>query len=236
MKTAILLSGQIRDARNCFPTHKTFLIDQYNADVFIDTWSPNNNTLDHRGQLIKNDLTPNDVFDLYKPKFATFEDFDNSPLMTRIGSLSFQSETAYNAYDGTYAYETKIQNVIYMYYKIWRVFELMRQYEQLNNIVYDQVIRMRFDLFFESFPIIECKENTVYVPAGFDHRGGISDLLSMGTRATMQIACSVYTHLLEYYNMGIGLHPESVLRRHFEIEKLNIERFNIRYKLRNEYV
>jgi hypothetical protein len=233
MKTAILISGQVRDARECFPTLRDHIINPYNADVFIETWIPDNNVLDHRGQLISNNLSSDEVLTMYKPKMARFEDFDNSPLIENIKSLNIQARTAY---DGSSAWETKIHNVFFMYYKVWRCFNLMEEYEKVNSVVYDRVFRMRFDLKFDSFPIIEPAEQTVYVPAGFDHRGGINDLLSFGDRKTMQKVCDLFRNLLSYSSQGIGLHPESVLRRHYEIQNLNVQRFDIKYKLRGEYV
>lgn len=233
MKTAILLSGQVRDAKECFSTLKQHLIEPYNADVFIDTWLPKNKVLDHRGNLIEDNLTCDEILELYKPKLAMFEDFDSSPVFQRIKELNITNRTAY---DGTHAWETKIENVFYMYYKVWRCLQHMKHYEAFNAFQYDLVIRARFDLMFESFPIIEPKVRTVHVPAGFDHRGGINDLLSLGNRETMEKVCDLFSKLIQYGSIGIGFHPESILRKHFDLSGLDIDRFPVKYKLRGEYV
>jgi hypothetical protein len=233
MKTAILISGQLRDARNCFPSLKEYVIDLYNADVFIDTWSPSSNLLDHRGQLIPDNLTTQEMLSLYKPKLAMFEDFDDSPLFDRIKQTVNGNKIGY---DGSHAWETKIENVFYMYYKVWRCLQHMKHYEAINNFKYDQVIRMRFDLLFESFPIIQADPGIVYVPAGFDHRGGINDLLSLGNRETMEMICDLFVNLVQYAKAGFGMHPESILRTHIETCGLKINRFPLKYKLRGEYV
>lgn len=233
MKTAILISGQLRDARNCFPSLKEYVIDAYNADVFIDTWSPGNNVLDHRGHLISDNLSPQETLLLYKPKLAMFEDFDNSLFFDRIKKSNIGNKIGY---DGSHAWETKVENVFYMYYKVWRCFQHMKHYESLNNFHYDRVIRMRFDLMFDMFPIIEVEPDSVYVPAGFDHRGGINDLLSLGTRETMEKICDLFSNLVQYAESGVGMHPESVLRTHMERCGLAINRFPLKYKLRGEYV
>jgi hypothetical protein len=233
MKTAILISGQLRDAKNCFLSLKEHVIDSYNADVFIDTWSPGNNLLDHRGQLIPDNLSTQEMLSLYKPKLAMFEDFDNSPLFDRIKHSNIGNKMGY---DGSHAWETKIENVFYMYYKVWRCFQHMKHYEAINSFKYDQVIRMRFDLLFESFPIIQAEHATVYIPAGFDHRGGINDLLSLGTRETMEKICDLFSNLVQYAESGVGMHPESILRTHIERCGVKINRFPLKYKLRGEYV
>jgi len=233
MRTAILLSGQIRDARDCFPTLDQHIIQPYNADVFIDTWVPESQVLDHRGQLITDNLSTQEVLKLYKPKLAMFEDFNASPLFERIRNYKIENRTAY---DGSHAWETKIENVIYMYYKVWRCLQHMKHYEIMNNFTYDRVIRMRFDLQFESFPVVDTQPGNVYVPAGFDHRGGINDLLSMGTRETMEKVCDLFLKTMQYAESGVGFHPESLLRTHMEKCGLVINRFPVRYKLRGEYV
>lgn len=233
MKTAVLISGQVRDAKQCYPTLNEHIIQPYNADVFIDTWAPNSEIIDHRGQLIPNDLSAQEILNLYKPKLALFEDFNSSPLFQRIRDYKIDNRTAY---DGSHAWETKIENVFYMYYKVWTCFKRMKHYEEMNNFRYDRVIRMRFDLLFESFPIVEVAPETVYVPQGFDHRGGINDLLSLGTRETMEKVCGLFTNLVKYANDGVGFHPESILRTHMNRCGLDIDRFPVKYKLRGEYV
>jgi hypothetical protein len=233
MRTAILLSGQIRDAKDCFPTLQEQIIDRYDADVFIDTWVPDSQVLDHRGQLISDNLSTQQVLSLYKPKLAMFEDFNSSPIFSRIKEYKIENRTAY---DGSHAWETKVENIFYMYYKVWRCFLHMAHYEAMNNFRYDRVIRMRFDLRFESFPLIDVQPGAVYVPAGFDHRGGINDLLSLGTRETMEKVCDLFTKLVEYSNSNVGFHPESILRTHMDKCGLAINRFPIKYKLRGEYV
>jgi hypothetical protein len=233
MRTAILLSGQVRDAKECFPTLQEHIIEAYNADVFIDTWVPESQVLDHRGQLISDNLSPQQILSLYKPKLAMFEDFNSSPLFNRIREYKIENKTAY---DGSYAWETKVENIFYMYYKVWRCFHHMAHYEAINDFKYDVVIRMRFDLAFDSFPMIDVKPGIVYAPAGFDHRGGINDLLSLGARETMEKVCALFANLVEYSSSGVGFHPESILRTHMDKCALTIERFHTRYKLRGEYV
>jgi hypothetical protein len=233
MKTAVLLSGQVRDAKECFPTLQEHIINRYDADVFIDTWVPDSQVLDHRGQLIADNLSTQQILSLYKPKLAVFEDFNSSPIFSSIKEYKIQNRTAY---DGSHAWETKIENIFYMYYKVWRCFHHMAHYEAINNFKYDQIIRMRFDLAFESFPVIDAQPGIVYVPAGFDHRGGLNDLLSLGTRETMEQICTLFLKLIQYANEGIGFHPESIFRTHIDRCELILNRFDLKYKLRGEYV
>lgn len=233
MKTAILISGQIRNAKECYASLQEHVIGPYEADVYIDTWLPNNYTLDHRNQFIPNDMSVDEVLREYRPKMSTFEDFDNSRLMQAMKKIDIQNK---EAYDGSWAHETIVPNIFYMYYKAWRCSELMKGYESLNDLRYDRVIRMRFDLEFESFPVIEPEPNTIYIPEGGDHRGGLNDLLAIGDNDSMTKYNLLFQNLFPYANAQMGFHPESILRRHLELSNLKIERFAIKYKLRGEYV
>jgi len=234
MKTAVLISGQIRNARECYPSLYEKIIRPYGADVFIDTWLPHNNTLDHRNQYIPNDMTVDELFDTYRPKLATFEDFDTSRLVQALGKMNIENR---QAFDGSWAHETIIANIFYMYYKVWRCFDLMKNYESLNDIKYDCVIRMRFDLQFDEFPLFqEFTQDTVYVPSGSDHRGGLNDLMAIGDNASMERYCLLFPSLFNYANSGAGFHPESILRHHLNLLKIDVQRFDIKYKLRGEFV
>lgn len=234
MKTALLISGQIRNAKECYPSLYEHIIKPYQADVFVDTWLPNNYTLDHRGQYIPNDMSVDEVLREYRPKLSTFEDFDTSRLIQALSKVNIENR---KAYDGSWAHETIVPNIFYMYYKVWRCFDLMKNYESLNEVKYDLVIRMRFDLQFDEFPMIkDLAPSSVYVPSGSDHRGGLNDLLAYGDNASMERYCLLFPSLFNYANSGMGFHPESVLRQHIEISKIKIERFDLKYKLRGEYV
>lgn len=234
MKTAVLISGQIRNAKECYPSLYEKIIKPYGADVFIDTWLPHNNTLDHRNQFIPNDMTVDELLLEYRPKLSTFEDFDHSKLIKALEKVNIENR---QAFDGSWAHETIVPNIFYMYYKVWRCFDLMKNYESLNDIKYDCVIRMRFDLSFDEFPLFqELTPNTVYVPSGSDHRGGLNDLMAIGDNASMEKYCLLFPSLFNYANSGMGFHPESVLRHHFNLTRLNCDRFDLKYKLRGEYV
>jgi hypothetical protein len=233
VKTAVLISGQIRNAKECVDSLRAKVIGPYNADVFIDTWTPESKIIDHRGNFLTNDASADEVLSLFKPKIAIFEDFNTSPVFDRFKDHGITNKFAY---DGSYAYETRVENIFYMYYKIWRCFQTIVHYENMNGFKYDAIIRMRFDLMFDDFQVIDVQPNTIYIPEGFNHRGGYNDLLSLGSREVMEKICLLCTKLVEYANGGIGFHPESVLRKHIENNGISVVRFPVKYRLRGEYV
>lgn len=232
MKTAVLLSGQIRNAKDAAPSIKQYIIDKYNADVFVSTWRPTPSIISYAGHNIPNDLSLDDVDRIYAPKMMEVEDFDTSPLINSIRNNLPTNKTGYN---GEVEESTMMLNVFSMFYKIWRVNQLRVEYQRLNKVQYDCVIRLRFDLTFENydeFPIINPSPNTMYIPNGSDWRGGVGDMVALSDSASMSTYSELYNWLYRYDKMGHGLHPESILRKHLEFNRLNIERFPCSFSLR----
>lgn len=238
MRTAVLLSGQIRDAKNCYESLMKHIIEPYDADVFIDTWSPINEIPDGRNQYIPNSFGLDELNHIFKPKLMCVEDFASNPVVQKVRSLydGLDYPNLRIAYDGSYAWEIRFEAPTFMHYKIWKVNQLRKLYESINDIQYDCVIRTRFDLLFEDFPIIKPEPNTVYIPEGSNHRGGVCDMTVIGDSDSVSKYCSVYSNLENYIKHQMGLHSESLLRRHLELWELKIERFKVKYKLRGEYV
>lgn len=238
MKTAVLISGQIRDAKNCYQSLIDNVIKPYNADVFIDTWNPNNKIPDGRNQYIENSFGLDDLARIFRPKMMSVEDFEDNPIVSRVREVykHLNYPNMRTAYDGSHAWEIRFEAPTFMHYKIWKVNVAKDLYEKINNFKYDCVIRTRFDLFFEDFPQIQPKPNTVYIPSGSDHRGGVCDMTVIGDSDSITKYSSVYVNLQNYINNQMGLHSESLLRKHLELNGLTIERFNIKYKLRGDYV
>lgn len=237
MKTALLLSGQMRDAKHNWDSIKANIVEKFNADVFISTWSDTSVIVDHRGDVTHNDTTISELLASYRPKVCDVEEND-SPLFSSFKIFSqIPQESPYRiAYDGSHAWESKIHNMVFMYYKMWKVYGVMKNYEYTNSIRYDRIIRARFDLGIENFPDIILEENTIYVPEGMDARGGLCDLISVGNAKTTEIYCKLFETVTWRMQNGRTMHPESALRDHLDIHKVKIERFPLDYYLRGKKI
>jgi hypothetical protein len=244
MKTAVCLSGKLDAIESCVN-----LIDQvivpYKADVFIDTWIPfEKNTImskwtdeDYKHAGIEKPRAPNinDYAVAFQPKMMVLDNFDAMPLNHQIRSILPKSKkTAL----GTQSLGTKLENVMFMWYKIWKANQLRKLYEQANRIRYDCIIRLRFDSTFKDgqFPIIEPKHKTIYIPMGGDYEGGVCDQVAIADPIAMDLYCELYNEIYRYDTAGIGAHPESMLRKHLEINRLNVERFDCTFALRGNIV
>lgn len=131
MKTALLLCGVIPENYHKYydSIYKT-TIEPFNSDVFISTWASDK---------------INDVFALYKPKLCRVEDFNGFPIKSRLNNfLYFLKSINYNG-DKNYM----LNSTYPMFYKIYDVNNLKKENEETENIIYDLVIRCRFDLSFD---------------------------------------------------------------------------------------
>lgn len=247
MKTAVCISGKMDSIWNADNLIK-FVIAPYAADVFIDTWIPFQNNSIKTGYtevdfvnlgLPVSDLPKmqppviQDFADKFRPKMMVMDNFDDIPLNHQIRTLLPKSKKTSN---GVISEGTKTENVMFMWYKLWKCNQLRKLYEQANRVRYDRIIRLRFDSSFTEFPIIEPRYKTVYIPNGGDYEGGINDQLAIADSQTMDLYCDMYNEIYRYSYAGIGIHPESMLRKHLDINRIKIERFECGLHLRGNRV
>lgn len=121
MKTALLLSGKCEE--HYYDSIYKTLIEPYNSDIFISSWIDNIN--------IKY------ILDLYKPSLSKFESL-SSVQNLKDKFLDFSKKNGVNPYKSTF----------HMFYKLYDVNNLRKEYENRNNVKYDLIIKSRFDLNF----------------------------------------------------------------------------------------
>jgi len=243
MKTAVCLSGKL----DAIESHRNLIeqvIEPYKADVFIDSWIPfENNTIksiwtedDYKHAGITPHLPSiNEYAIAFQPKMMVLDHFDAMPLNHQIRSVLPKSKMTAMGVESLW---TKSENVMFMWYKIWKANQLRKLYEQTNRIRYDCIIRLRFDNTFKDgeFPVIDPKRKTVYIPLGGDYEGGICDQVAIADSVTMDLYCELYNEIYRYATGKIGIHPESMLRKHLEINRLEVERFECEFALRGNIV
>lgn len=240
LKTAVCISGAMSHLENRDNLFQ-HVIQPYRADVFIDSWIPYSKHGMRVGEragikefvkMAAHEEQPADInayAEAFKPKLINLEFFDAMPLTHQVRSTLPPSA---KTYQGRESAGTKKENVMFMYYKIWKVNELRKLYERINKIRYDIVVRLRFDSTFESFPVIEPARKTIYVPERGDWEGGLNDQCALGDAQAMDIYCELYNEIYRYSVAGIGCHPESLLRKHLEINRMKVERFECGLHLR----
>jgi len=234
IKTALCLSGKLSSIEHYDNIFRN-VIEPYNADVFIDSWIPfNKHTMKscaiseemrHFSTVLPEEIPANinQYCEVFQPKLINLEYFDAMPLTLQVRSVLPAKVICYNKQESP---GTLKENVLFMFYKIWKCNQLRKFYEQINRIRYDRIIRMRFDTTFDLLPVIEPKVKSVYIPNAADHCGGWCDQFAIADSQTMDIYCELYNEIYRYLVAGIGIHPESILRKHLEVNRLNVERFD----------
>ena len=218
MKIALLLSGQIRNAKESFSSIKSNILDAYETDVYINTWLPENQTASTWGYVVENDCSIDELISQYKPKKILVEDFDKKRESIDPFFSGISSEFP----------ETRVPVIFYMHYKNKGAFNLIDNPEE-----YDFIIKSRMDLVFENFPDLKSLDpRKMYVPYGSNWRGGIGDLMAFSNCENMKHYFSLYDKIPDYVKEGCPVHPETILKYHLGKKDFAIERPFIKYYLR----
>ena len=104
---------------------------------------------------------------------------------------------------------------------------------------YDAVLYMRADELIEcSINFLQPEENTVYIPSGQDHAGGLNDQFAYGSPETMRLYCATITRIHDIMKTRMTkIHPETINRHSLELAGLVIRRFPFVYELnKNRYL
>ncbi len=124
--------------------------------------------------------------------------------------------------------ETKPINTLSMFYQIQKCFSLV------ENNIYNAIIRLRFDITFDTKLDIIMNQN-INIPQGGDHWGGILDLFAYGSFDIMKKYSQLYDKINEYITSNsVIFHPESMLRFYLNECGVPINRFPYNIYLRNQ--
>ena len=208
-KVALCISGQPRSAIETFPLIYENIIVPNNADVFIHMNFDSNNTYiekSHSDNGICN-LTSNidkQVIELYKPKNVVIEkpkNFKNKNIQIPINRLERSKKmNSHKEWNDEQHTEYTIKQLYSMYYSIYKCNELKELYALENNIHYDYVIRIRFDITPRDKIICSNYDSNFinYLDIGQPDEL-ISDWLNFGSNAIMNIYASLFLNI-EYLN------------------------------------
>lgn len=194
MNIAICISGSIR-----YPDKSLKSINKIvpnNVKVFIHTWKNIKS-----GKFLKTihklqnkegikEMIDTD-FNLLQYSYEKLQIDDFDTLYEDIKSL--YDDIKFNSY-----FRDDV-GVLSMYYSIYQANKLKCEYEKDNNIIFDRVIRMRFDSDFvnDSLNLIKTTNFDLCIPdTRFDY-DGINDQFAIGSSKTMDIYSNVYRDIHE---------------------------------------
>lgn len=233
MKVALLICGQPRAALQTCMAIKSNIIDCNDTDVFMHMWYDPNNLYMEKGEKDRSETLLQKgldrvLLDFYKPKayciekqkFANFNNYDRNYFDAPERYVSNMNKCGKNQ-ELTYD-ETKLRLIKYthlsQFYSFFRCNMLKEEYSLENNVYYDMVLRIRYDLVVPS-PIVVRSEFAQYNGLYYEEMGQpddiISDWINMGSNEVMNVYSSVFLYM-KYLNNCQG-HYSSAQRPKTEL-------------------
>jgi hypothetical protein len=222
MKVAVCLSGQTRSIEKGYPSILKYLVEPYQADVFIHTWDLN---VDGRFANAKPFQTKSKTDILHELK----------PIVLGIENFEYTKKQFKNISG----------NISPMFYSIARANSFKQQYERDFNFKYDLIIRSRMDsMYEETIPqneIDEClnkdlvfvrfsgiNKNEYSCRQNFNFCGQpfVADNFAFGNPKTMDVYSRAYFNL-EKFNSNV---PEINLGLQLRENKIEYKWSNIKFK------
>src|SRR3989344_6416933 len=223
MKIALILSGQPRFYNSVsYTTIYNEILNKYDTDVFFHCWYSSNKDYNYEyspwsginQKITFPDTVKEDLIKMYNPKeYIIEEPIKFNFKMSDIDNNNKNREFLYN-------------NVPSMFYSLTKSNELRITYEKKNNIIYDWVIRARFDTLLVSLPELNklCPGN-IYVPDNCPNPNVFNDNFSICSSLCCNNIYDVFTNLQEYINK-VGIIPESIWKCHIELLSINVVKLN----------
>ena len=209
MKVALCISGQPRCAIETFPYIQKFIIEPNNADVFIhmhfdkESLYIEKSHADNGQCLLAPDLDTR-LISMYKPVRYLVEpnrSFSRPQINVAERRLhNFMEMNKHKQWTPDKHKQHMIKQMTSMYYSIYKCNELKEVYANENGIVYDYVIRLRFDSLPRA-PLICSRYEPSFVYYQEIGQGDnlISDWINFGSNTIMNVYASMYL-MMEYLN------------------------------------
>lgn len=204
MKIALCLSGLIRNSMFCFPyIYDSFLNNEYNVDVFIDTWNESK------------------IINLYNPKKYSITS-QEEVLESVLPQLKLNSGIKI---------EGNIHNNILMFFSIKKCFDLVDDdYDIVIRCRFDLFLQDKIDFYKIVKGIIE-KKYDMFIPGRAFNVGGYNDQLAIGNYKSMQIYSDCIFQLNSLaFKLG-RWHPESFLGEHIKSNNIIVEQDDYDYRI-----
>jgi hypothetical protein len=209
MKVCLLLSGNMRNATETFPSFKSNLLDRYDTDVFISTWNSHN---------------VYESINQFNPIAVDIENYE----------AGFESKWKQLVSHNEYKLETNanLVSMISMWYKTLRANQLRKKYENLIGVKYDLILKTRPDIILEE-PIDLIQSDNLAIPFGWDWSEGINDLMAWGNQSNMETYCELFYSFVSLSNSMDKINPETMLKEYLKIKNIKTERPKVDLTLRD---
>ena len=220
MKIAVLITGKLdyfKETYNNINDRLLSLLGDY--DVFVSTWD-----------LPEQDKT--DLISLYNPKVLDIETFNENTKYLIHNHSAYQKALDIEPKYGT-------RNSLYMWYKINRGLNLIKEYSLFDNTKYDLIIRLRTDFFFTNRldldSINKALDKTIIIGPHVDHhswRDGTphaSDNFFIIHNDYINIFSQFYFNYSNLWNTNKYISPEHLYYKYLKDLNINFLQTNLKF-------
>ena len=135
-------------------------------------------------------------------------------------------------------YPKKDEVSYYRTYSMWyhdnKNYNKIQEYSSKHNIAFDIILKYRADINSDS-GVIELQnpqENHIYIPEGHDYYdNALNGLIAYGNPKMMSIYCNIVNNLEQLCIDGTIFHPETLLKKYLENNKIDVTRFNYHIRI-----
>jgi hypothetical protein len=202
MKVALVLTGLMRGWKKAYPSFKQYVLDRYETDVYIDTWSEVGwytgksylpETPEGFVKLAEGDkgfhpsgelIDASKILDVYKPVSFYIDDF--SRFEYQIELISNQFERAFTRPKNTVAQAFKVINGV-------------AQLAANSDNSYDVVVRARPDIVLEHDPGQFNPDVFLTLPSRNKRGRGTGDSIQIGSATNIQLYAEMFYELESLY-------------------------------------
>jgi hypothetical protein len=206
MKVAVCISGHMRKFEQTFSSFNNHFLKHYDCDIFVHTWDDLGVSSAFKADTIHGSTENKKVKieQLYNPKALIIEP---SNFINELKTMA--QEYAPHLIN----LPKPVYHMSSMFYKIYACNELRKYYERNNNIKYDWIVRTRPDLNFSSRIILSNtpRNNTVLIPPSPHHPQWYNDQFAIANSDEMDLYCSAFFDLPEYFRIGEEYYPEKFM-------------------------
>jgi hypothetical protein len=224
MKIAVCLSGAIKYPEKSLASIKKIYPNDF-IKVFIHTWEIENIKEYGRDSFSgKMGLSGIDVLSEYQYEDILIENYTEKRhiFQDMFDTLQFKES------------HRKDVGLISMYYTLFKSNQLKISYEIKNNMIFDRVVRMRFDSDFKDKDLILNESpDCIQIPSGNDY-AGINDQFAVGPSEDMDHYCNVFNKLEDLKDMEYN--PERLLITYFDrnpLKNKGVHRFDFDVAINN---
>jgi hypothetical protein len=206
MKTAVLISGQMRTFAKCYPTQRWQIFRHYEPDIYFFVSCCDDAQADSASLLLR------DYENVHCERLKDPDDLPSIPIQ--------------QGYHAPYANAASHAKLMLQHWGNKRVWEFFRS--KAESTSFDTIIRIRPDIWIHRFQkpsvstYFEIDLRTVLAP-WWGKFGGINDRLAIVGKEAASIYFGLYDIIPTLLEKGCPFHPETLLAETLRTSGMNVE-------------